>query len=116
MATLTEPAGLRVELWSSFVSLLRSYAAAANLNRCDPVLVEEAGDSVDVVAGTTCLTLRFDFPGATVNWTGSGTLASSGSFEFLPEGTIAIAGNVQDLDHVAIGFIASVTHAGRGSR
>ncbi len=104
---------LETELWLSFVSLLRSYAAAANLNLREPAVVEEAGDHVIIAAGTTRLVMRF--AAGEVSWERIGTEAAVGSFEFLPEGTIAIHGKVQDLDHVAIEFIASVTHSGKGS-
>ena len=50
---------LETELWLSFVSLLRSYAAAANLNLREPAVVEEAGDHVIIAAGTTRLVMRF---------------------------------------------------------
>jgi hypothetical protein len=104
---------IEIELWASFVSLLRSYVAAANLNLGEQALVEEAGYVVAIIAGTTRLAMRFD--AGKVTWEKTGTEAVSGKFEFLPEGRIAIRGNVLDLDHVAIDFVASVTHGGKGS-
>jgi len=102
---------IETELWASFVSLLRSYAAAANLNLREPVRVEEAGDRVVVVAGTTRLTMRFD--AGKVSWEKTG--GEAGSFEFLPEGRIAVDGQILDLDHVAIEFIAAAIDSGKGS-
>lgn len=106
---------IETELWLSFVSLLRSYAAAANLNLREPAVVEEAEDLVSITAGKTRLVMRFDAGKVTWEKHGVGSETATGSFEFLPEGTIAIGGKVQDLDHVAIEFIASVTHGGKGS-
>ena len=104
MTALAADPMIETELWASFVSLLRSYAAAANLNLREPVRVEEAGDRVVVVAGTTRLTMRFD--AGKVSWEKTG--GEAGSFEFLPEGKIAVGGQVLDLDHVAIEFIDSL--------
>jgi hypothetical protein len=60
--------------------------------------------------------MRFDRIGGQVTWEKRGAGAKTmGGFEFLPEGTISIAEKVQDLDHVAIDFIASATHGGKGS-
>jgi len=105
VSALAEPM-IEIELWASFVSLLRSYAAAANLNLREPVRVEESGDSVAVVAGATRLAMRFD--AGKVSWEKTGPGNEAGSFEFLPEGRIAVDGQVLDLDHVAIEFIDSV--------
>ena len=112
MSGLAEPV-IEAELWASFVSLLRSYAAAANLNLGEPVRVEEDGDAVAVVVGTARIVMRFDAENGPVIWERTGREAASGSFEFLPEGMIAIGGNTQDLDHVAIEFITALSQAGK---
>ncbi len=107
---------IETELWASFVSLLRSYAAAANLNQREPVRVEEAGQTVAVAAGEVRIEMRFDPIGGQVTWEKRGAGAeTTGGFEFLPEGTISIAEKVRELDQVAIEFITSVVHSGKGS-
>jgi hypothetical protein len=109
---------LETELWQSFVSLLRSYAAAANLNLEEHARVEQAETSAALIAGDTRLELRFDPETSTVNWRmqSSADQPITGSFAFLPEGTIDINGRVQDLDHVAIELVAKATGQGKGTR
>ena len=48
------------ELWSSFVSLLRSYTAAHGLNGTRQAVLEVSEDHVLVRAGERVLTVRFD--------------------------------------------------------
>jgi hypothetical protein len=48
------------ELWSSFVSLLRSYTAAHGLNGTRQAVLEVSADSVLIRAGERLLTVRFD--------------------------------------------------------
>ena len=51
---------LETELWLSFVSLLRSYAAAANLNLEEHARIEHGETSATLIAGATRLELHFD--------------------------------------------------------
>ena len=107
---------LSAELWASFVSLLRSYAAAASLSLPEPAEVSEAAHAVVLVCRSTRIEMRFDPHTAEVSWQRfAGADRQTGSFTILPEGSIAIAGHIRDLDHVAIEFVASVTHGGKGS-
>jgi hypothetical protein len=48
------------ELWSSFISLLRSYTAAHGLNGTRQAVLEVSEDHVLVRAGERLLTIRFD--------------------------------------------------------
>lgn len=48
------------ELWSSFVSLLRSYTAAHGLNGSRQAVLEVSADHLLVRAGERLLTVRFD--------------------------------------------------------
>lgn len=48
------------ELWSSFVSLLRSYTAAHGLNGTRQAVLEVSDDALLVRAGERLLTVRFD--------------------------------------------------------
>jgi hypothetical protein len=48
------------ELWSSFVSLLRSYTAAHGLNGTRQVVLEVSSESLLIRAGERLLTVRFD--------------------------------------------------------
>jgi hypothetical protein len=48
------------ELWSSFVSLIRSYTAAHGLNGLRQAVLEVSADHLLVRAGERLLTIRFD--------------------------------------------------------
>jgi hypothetical protein len=48
------------ELWSSFVSLIRSYTAAHGLNGSRQAVLEVSADHLLVRAGERLLTVRFD--------------------------------------------------------
>jgi hypothetical protein len=116
METLTEPTGLNVEVWLSFVSMLRSYAAAASLHRPE-VHVASIENSVSLAANDVRLTMQFDPASGHITWqkSAAGQNPIAGHFELLPEGAIAIDGITKDLDHVAIDFIASITEQAKGA-
>jgi hypothetical protein len=68
-----DPAVAR-ELWTSFVSLLRSYTAAHGLNGTRQAVLEVSDDHLLVRAGDRLLTVRFDGQhGSFVRETGSAT-------------------------------------------
>ena len=115
METLTEHTGLKAELWFSFVSMLRSYAAAASLHAGE-VRVNAVGDSVTITAFATQLEMHFDHESGNVIWEKRMVrqVPVSGSFTIQPEGTIHHSGTTKDLDHAAIDFIASVTEIAKG--
>jgi len=105
--SLPEPT-LESELWFSFVSLLRSYTAAAGLNLDAMPHVEEAENSVAIVATGVRTEMQFDPATRRVEFqmrNDVGTLLTSGSFEILLDGTIEIGGTTKDLDHAAIDFV-----------
>ena len=109
---------LETELWLSFVSLLRSYAAAANLNLEEHARIEHGGNSISIVASAARLELVFNPETSIVTWqkTAPAHDPIGGSFAFLPEGTLNINGTIKDLDHAAIDFVAAVTvQRGKGS-
>jgi hypothetical protein len=106
---------IETELWLSFVSMLRSYAAAASLHAGE-VNVFVAENAVTIAAGDARLEMQFDPASSIVSWTRrTGSLSSgSGSFTIELEGTVSIDGVSRDLDHAAIDFIASVTENAKG--
>jgi len=97
---------LQTELWLSFLSLLRSYAAAASLHS-GAVHVATTENSATLTAGNAQLAMTFDPDSSQVSWTQHTPSQApiTGSFELLPEGAIAINGATKDLDHAAIDFI-----------
>jgi hypothetical protein len=114
METLTERTGLKVELWLSFVSLLRSYAAASNLNRSHHARIEEANDFVAIAVAASRLEMHFASDTGQVRWRKQSESAGpvAGTFDFLPEGAISVDGATQDLDRVAIEFVQLATTPG----
>jgi hypothetical protein len=110
---------LETELWLSFVSLLRSYAAAANLNLEEHARIEHGETSISIVASAARLELLFNPETSIVTWQRSPPAHDpiGGSFAFLPEGTVNINGTIKDLDHAAIDFVAAVTEQrGKGTQ
>jgi hypothetical protein len=116
MESLTELPRLSAELWLSFVSMLRSYAAAASLHAGE-VKVAANENEVTLAAGDVKLAMRFDPETSAVSWTKREAAgeATQGRFELTSDGTVEIHGVQRDLDHAAIDWIASVTpKGGRG--
>jgi hypothetical protein len=108
---------LQTELWVSFVSMLRSYAAAASLHAGE-VHVSTTENAVKIASGATHLEMQFDAESSRVNWTKHTTShgPTTGSCTIESDGVLSINGRTKDLDHAAIDFIASVTAEGKGSR
>ena len=117
MIATAEPM-LQTELWVSFVSMLRSYAAAASLHAGE-IAVRSSETDVTIEAADVVLTMRFDPRSSVVNWTKRGpvhTAASHGTFEIHPDGVLSVDGVRRDLDHAAIDFIASITEGAKRGR
>jgi hypothetical protein len=91
------------ELWSSFVSLIRSYTAAHGLNGTRQAVLEVSADHLLVRAGERLLTIRFDGErGSFVREAGPAT-----DFTFDEHGRVALhsgseaPGNPEEMDMVA---------------
>ena len=85
------------ELWSSFVSLLRSYTAAHGLNRTRQAVLEVSEDHVLVRAGERLLTIRFDGErGSLTREIGPVT-----QFTLDEHGRLIIDGEAEEMDMVA---------------
>lgn len=101
------------ELWISFTSLLRSYAAAAGLNTAEPAKIVATADTMIATAGSARLEMQYD----ATHWAGNWSLRSAdqpesqGQFTLLPEGRIELDGTTLDLDHAAIDFAAALMQA-----
>jgi hypothetical protein len=107
---------IETELWVSFVSMLRSYAAAASLHAGE-VSVTSREDAVELAAGSSELLMRFNPESRIVTWSqrAGERETATGTFEILMDGRISIGGTARDLDHAAIDFVAAIT-AARGGR
>ena len=91
-----DPAVAR-ELWSSFVSLLRSYTAAHGLNGTRQAVLEVSDDHLLVRAGERLLTVRFDGQhGIFVREKGSAT-----EFTIDDHGRVIMDGNAEEMDMLA---------------
>lgn len=113
MSAVAEETMLSAELWLSFGSVVRAYAAAASVDVRPAAQVEAAGDTIRVTAGSARLEMKCDLETGAGNWTlnrGDAVLAQ-GRFETLPEGRIHIDGKTLDLDHAAIDLVAFVMNA-----
>jgi hypothetical protein len=85
------------ELWSSFVSLLRSYTAAHGLNGTRQAVLEVSEDSLLVRAGDRLLTMRFHgHQGSYARESGPAT-----AFTLDEQGCVVIAGHAEEMDMVA---------------
>jgi hypothetical protein len=102
---------LATELWLSFRSVLRSYAAAASLHSEEAARVAWTESDVTLSGARACLDLKVDLASGRGCWhlCAGGAEAAHGKFDLLPEGTIDVDGKIQDLDHAAIHFVALVT-------
>ena len=101
------------ELWRSFRSVLRSYAAAASLRSEEAARVEWTESDLTVAGYAARLELKLDLGSGRGCWhlRVGGEETAHGKFDLLPEGAMDIDGKVQDLDHAAIDFVALVTEA-----
>jgi hypothetical protein len=85
------------ELWSSFVSLLRSYTAAHGLNGIRQAVLEVSDDRLLVRAGERLLTVQFDAErGSFARETGSVS-----EFTLDEHGRLIADGIAEDMDIVA---------------
>ena len=104
---------LESELWVSFVSLLRSYTAAAQLSSGDTVQFEETENSITAASGHARFDMQCDLRTGAGNW----QLRSDhegkmqGRFQLLHDGRIALDDKTLDLDHAAIDFAAALQAA-----
>jgi hypothetical protein len=104
---------LAAELWLSFRTVLRSYAAAANLRSEEITRVEWSESDFILVSASARLELKFELASGRGSWhlhTGNEETAH-GQFNLLPEGALELDGKVLDLDHAAIDFVGLVTQS-----
>ena len=96
---VAEPVDRKVahELWTSFISLIRSYTAAHGLNGTRQAVLEVSEHYLLVRAGERLLTVRFD--GQRGSWEReSGTTTE---FALDQHGRLVIDGEVEEMDIVA---------------
>lgn len=110
----------RWEVWRSFESCIRSYAAVEGLSDAETPKVFSFGDHIDVTWHGVYLGFTMH-PGDgkavwSIRWANESTMW--GSFQMLSEGAFLVGENKQDIDHAAIDFLSlqkSQIAMGRGS-
>jgi hypothetical protein len=116
MAAALSDTDIQTELWRSFISVLKSYAAAASLNGIEhhvPALDEE---DFEIHAAGRKLSLAYHVHTQHGHWFVSGNDAERhGVFQLTHHGTAVVDGSELDLDHAAIEIIAKLTNGAGAS-
>ena len=84
---------LRTELWTSWASLLRSYAAAHGLNSRHHAVVEVGGDEITLRVGSRWLRFTHELL--------QDSDGRSSPFSMQEDGTIKINGTAEEMDLAA---------------
>ena len=110
----------RWEVWRSFESCIRSYAAVAGLGEAEAPMVNAFGDHIDVTWHGVYLGFTMQPGDGTAVWLIEWASGSSmwGDFQMLPEGLFLMGESRKDIDHTAIDFVRMLKEqiaAGRGT-
>ncbi|MGC2584042.1 MAG: hypothetical protein WA399_18205 [Acidobacteriaceae bacterium] len=116
-AVAAEPT-LTMELWVSFVSLVRSYAGVAGLHGGDSVDVTVDGNSVALCSDYVECVMRLERRTGAVRWNLREVTRemAAGRFELRPDGKIEQDGAEQEMDSVAIDMVARVRDRARADQ
>ncbi len=112
-AVAAEETMLCAELWLSFGSLIRAYAAAASVNAGSAPEIEATDKTIRVAAGAARLVMNCDHEAGAGSWLlrRGESIVTQGSLALLPEGRVVLDGKVLELDHAAIDLVASLMNA-----
>jgi hypothetical protein len=113
---------VRTELWGSFVSLLKSYAAAASMHGTEHGVLVLSENIVNIFATRGTMKISYHPTlGRGVWQLFRGTdrhqdaeqpeQLDQGSFDLNLDGTMTLDGNTVEMDLAAIQLIAALTHA-----
>lgn len=110
----------RWEVWRSFESCIRSYAAAEGLSDIETPRVNAFGDHIDVTWHGVYLGFTMQPGSGTAVWLIEWREKNSmwGEFQVLPEGSFLMGEKKKEIDHAAIDFLARLKKqiaAGRGT-
>lgn len=116
-AATTEDTMIFAELWLSFGSLVRAYAAAASVHAGHAADVVVTEQTVSIAAGPARLDMACNSETGVGAWqlTSFETALRQGRLQLLPEGRIALDSKTLELDHAAIDLVASVMRAAKHS-
>jgi hypothetical protein len=108
-ATLSD-ADVHVELWRSFSSVLKVYAAAASLNGTEHHIPDLDEEDLEIHAGGRKLGILYNVPTQQGQWSVVGEgVNQRGDFRLTNGGAVVIEGSELDMDHGAIDLIARLT-------
>jgi len=119
LATRKSPSApeVRAELWRSFVSLLKSYAAAASLNGLEHGVLVLTENSLQVAAVPGTLSVAFyQALGRGVWSVAVNSELEKGTFELHLDGAVSLDERVVEMDHAAIELISSLSTAANRNR
>ncbi|QMV17579.1 transcriptional regulator [Granulicella sp. 5B5] len=96
---------LHIELWTSWASLLRSYAAAHGLNAKEHAVVEVSSEEITLRVGSRWMRFTAD----QVERSDGGTV----SFALNEDGTVSVGGApAEEMDMAAERFAREMLHGG----
>jgi hypothetical protein len=94
---------LRTELWTSWASLLRSYAAAHGLNSRHHAVVEVGADEITLRVAGRWLRFTHDLV--------EDSEGNRSSFSLEEDGTVKLNGNTQEMDLAAEELAREMMHS-----
>src|SRR5271170_8139010 len=116
MSAILSETDVHLELWRSFSSLLKAYAAAASLNGTEHHIPDLAEEDLQIRAGGRTLSILYHTHTQRGEWSIVGDcVRQEGIFQLTLEGSIVLEDAAIDMDHGAIELIAKLTKdAGAG--
>lgn len=112
MSPALSESDVHVELWRSFSSVLKAYAAAASLNGTEHHVDDLDEEDLEIEAAGRKLYILFHVPTRRGRWSvGGGGFDERGHFQLTDDGAVMLEGRVLDMDHGAIELIARLTRA-----
>ncbi len=118
--TIGDKSNVLIEIWRSFTSLLKAYAAAASLNGVEHGVLTLSNFSMNIIVGRTTLNVEYFETLNRGTWsvmqgTNRHPFAEQpreverGNFDINSDGTIMLDGNTIDIDHAAIHLLGTLT-------
>jgi hypothetical protein len=112
MSPVLSEADVHVELWRSFSSLLKAYAAAASLNGMEHHVDDLDEEDLQIEAAGRKLYILFHVPTQRGRWSVVGDgFDERGHFYLTHGGAVMLEDRELDMDHGAIELIARLTKA-----
>ena len=110
MSPVLSDADIHIELWRSFSSLLKAYAAAASLNGMEHHVDDLDEEDLQIEAAGRKLYILFHVPTQRGRWSVVGDgLEERGHFQLTHEGAVMLEDRELEMDHGAIELIARLT-------